>query len=327
MELILCNTNLAVTTVVCQIKLQPEKEFLILTDQTNIFLFFKTLALPNITLIHINSSFGLKDIISLIRTKLKIKKIINKFGIEGCYMYHQAFGDLYNWAIHYCHKIGLPITYFRQLSEIKHPKASFSLETIKLYFKYNVLYSCNIEVIDRGNNHLIPKLSKSFIKDNDIQEKQYQINKDVIKNIANILITKLNINISSNKVILLTGSVMATNQVTKEEYALKIKELIEHIGKDNVICKCHPRFNDETELEKMLPHIPGFIPMEFLLEYFNVFIGYNSTILIEAANNKKKAISLINYFKPTNYQRRDRWFSYFGKSKIIYPQQIKDIEL
>lgn len=323
MELILCNTNLAVPTVACQIALNPQKRFAVFTDIQNIHDFFSVIKFPNVELFYFQSNFTLYKLGKLLRTRKEVKTIIRERNIEHLYYYHQAFGGFFNWIIAYCSK-WCDITYYRLIGDLQCPRAKCSFTSIKIKWIYKIIYSTDVNVIDRGNNNLIPKLANVFYEKYRITESNYSIDNNVISALAKKLLSKLSID-TERSIILLTGSVLDTAQVDSDEYMTKTKIILDAIGRKNVLAKCHPRFNDEIEEERALPHVPSFIPMEFLIEYFDVFIGYNSTVLINASKRGKTAISLIDYFMPVSDERKQNWHSYFTGSEVMFPNNISEI--
>lgn len=324
MELLLCNTNLAVTTVVCQLVKQPDKNFMVFTDVKNIYTFLSLIAPSNMELHFIESNYGLLSLWGLLKKREEIKTLVSKKEINNVYCYHQAFGGFYNWIISYCHKRGCKITYYRLLDNLVLPQAK-GLGAFKLKMIYRLIYSTDIVVLERGNSLILPKLSTAFYQKNEINEERYLVDEEVLEKISQIVLSNLGLTINKHAILLLTGSVIDTGQVTIQEYSQKIKDLIQHVGSNHIVAKCHPRFNDETEDEKKLAHIPSYIPMEFLLGHFRVYIGYNSTILKIAADKGLTAISLVSYMVPVDEERRDNWYIYFGKSNIIYPRSVFEI--
>lgn len=325
MELLLCNTNLAVTTVVCQIAKEPSKQFIVFTDVRNIYSFLSLIDYANVKLYFIESSFSFNTIFRLFKTKRCIKKIIKEKNISKVYHYHHVFGQLYNWVISYCAQKGCKVINYKVKEATDFPLAKKNLKSIKTKILQNLLYSGNVNILDKGDKNYIPILSPTFFQKNKIQLLDYKIDDSIIKNTADVIMEKLGLKVDSKNVILLNGSVMATGQVDCKEYKEKIKLLIETIGSENMVAKCHPRFNDETEEEKRLKHIPSFIPMDFLLKYYDVIIGYNSTTLRHASALGKKAISLIEFFVPTNIERKNNWYATFADSEIYYPKSLNDL--
>lgn len=327
MELILCNTNLSVTTVVTQLFSNKTEQFIVFTDQNNIFSFLKLLQIPNVRLYYIKSSYNIRRIYNLFIAKKQIKKFFNHYSdIKKVHCYHQAFGGIFNWIITYAYQQGIIIEYNRVLSNQEYPEAKFSIKKIKIWFVYKVLFQTDVFILDRGNNTLMPKLHQLFYKRNKINECAIEVDNAIIKKVSQLVIQRLGLSLNESSIVYLSGSVIATKQVSLNEYTKKITTLIESLNKSTVICKCHPRFTDEIIEEQKLLHIPAFIPMEFLLPYFNVFIGYNSTILCKVAKSNKIAISLLDYFIPISKERRDLWYKYFGDAKVLRPKTINEIK-
>lgn len=323
MELILCNTNLCVTYVVTLVQSNRSNKYIVLTDQENILKFFNLISLQNVQLFKLSSSYSFIDYRFYI-AKRWVKNLFKKNEINKVRIYHQAFGGFYNWVVYLANRKGIEIEYNRVLVNQKYPQAKISYHVIKDKLKYLILYKTDVDILDRGNNTLMPKLSEVFYIKNNIKEVPFEVNETIIKNVTGSIIKKIGISLEANPVVLLTGSIIATKQVDQEEYKKKVKKIIEFIGENNIICKCHPRFSDETDDELKLGHIPSFIPMEFLMSYFNVFIGYNSTILTQAANAGKKAISLVDYYIPISNERRDNWHAYLS-DKVVFVKDVKEI--
>lgn len=78
MELLLCNTNLAVTTVVCQLFKQPDRRFVVFTDVKSIYTFLSLVALPNMELHFMESNYGLLSIQKMLNMRKKIKTLVEK---------------------------------------------------------------------------------------------------------------------------------------------------------------------------------------------------------------------------------------------------------
>ena len=119
-------------------------------------------------------------------------------------------------------------------------------------------------------------LSRRFFKTNKIVEEQEFINRISLDIIGEKIFGKLNLRVQHNSIVLLTGGLSDVGYVKRDVHEKKSAELIKRLGNDRIICKTHPRFDDETNAEKELPHIPSFISMELLMHFFNYFIGYSS---------------------------------------------------
>ena len=325
MELILCNNNLSVAYVVSLLYSNKNEKYILLTDQPNIEKFFLLLSVENINLQFLASSYEYWDI-RLFKAKKFVKTLFSQNDIHKVRMYHQAFGGLYNWIAYYANKKGVCVEYNRIVKDQKYPKAHFTFNVLNLKLQYLFLFNTSINVLDRGNKTFMPKLSKKFFNKNNVHEIKLEVNNDIIQSISQQIACKLGLENNSNTVVLLTGSVISTKQVDISEYVIKTESLINYIGSENIVCKCHPRFDDEIEAEKKLQHIPSYIPMEFLLPYFNIFVGYNSTVLLQAVKNGKIAISLLDYYNPISVERRNQWYSYFSDGKIVLIKKNKDLK-
>lgn len=325
MDILVCNTNLAVEYVSTMILQQPPKQFVIITDLKNVEHFFSILEIPSGGVIRFKANFSLKEIFSIKKEKEKIKKFLKEGNINKIHIFHQAFGGLFNWLCFYANKSNIPIEYHRVLDDLQCPKASFSLNFLKLKLLYLLFYKTNVNILDRGNKCLVPKLSKEFYLKNKISEIKICIDKKLTSIIGKKITEKMNFPVSKSAILILTGSILSTNQITPKEYSKKISALINKLGVNNIICKCHPRFDDEIPEERACVHIPSFIPMEFLISQYQVCIGYNSTLLKTFALENKTAISLLNYLEPISKDRKKQWFIYFNSSKIQYPSNIDEI--
>lgn len=321
MTILICNTNLAVRTVACQVMDRPEVQYIILTDLDNVVQFFSLLNFPNATITKYQSGCSLLSIYKILSIRKPLKKLIDDNSINGVYYYHQGFGGMFNWFITYAHRKNIPITYYRVLGPYSVPLAKRSLKM--LFFKYynKFVYNADVNMHDGGGGHFTPILSDYFKTSNCIEEKKYEVLSETLAKIIDKILVNLNIR-HNPKVVLLTGSVIATGQVRIEEYTAKIRLIIDSIGPENIIAKCHPRFSDEVSVEKSLPHIPSFVPMEFLLDMFPIYIGYGSTILSMACEKGKTAISCVDLMKSIDSTNPQRIHSYFANSSIIYPTDV-----
>lgn len=327
MTLLICNSNLFVPHILTKVLNEPSSEFIVLVDQECLEKLFNFLNLSNIHLIRtINPSP---------KTPLKAKRIKQKLLDDlGCYhindliFFHNEFGDITNWLIQ---KLSPRITVYHAhiYDNLPYPKASNSLNKLKLKIKYLFLYNTSMDILYNGSR-LIPSLPKSFFIKNKIQTIQYTADYNIISNFIN---NKLQIEPSNNKKnILLTGSVVATNQVNEEIYTKYIDNIINYIGTNNILSKCHPRFNDLFGEEKNLQQIPSFIPANIILNNFQCFIGFNSTLLVEAAINGKIAISLIDFIPSSNEMISKNWHIFFnnrlqGKGIIYYPKNLEELSV
>ena len=323
MKLLLFNTNIAVRSALS--KVMEGDEYVVLTDQENIFSLLQLLNYQNVILRFVRGDYSLKDLGKLKKAKDEIKQMFKEYNIEELHYYHQAFGGFYNWIIYYASKQNTAVLYQRVFKRVE-GEPSKTLKALKTKILYSFLFKADVEVIDVGGGHLSPRLTDSFKTNNGIIENLATWNVDVIKRIGNDIAEKLNLSYSSEKVLLLTGSILSTGQVQEEEYEEKMGRLIESIGPERIICKCHPRFDDEIEIEKQLQHIPSFVPMELLISMFSVVIGYGSSVLLNAADEGIVAISLIDFFSCRTKLRQTVLHNYFEGHKVSFIKNIEEID-
>lgn len=322
-ELLILSSNLAVRTVVTQVKMHPTTNYVILTDQLNIKKFLDFLDIPNSHIFLMKSSFKLQDIWGIYKQKRELKKFLD-FDFVKLHFYHQAYGDLFNWIIPYCHKKGVKIEHHRVMPAMHYPWLKMKWKDVLLTFQYRFFYKTDMKLMNEAGLHS-PYILPEFYRKNDVKEIELDIDEDVIKKCSLLIMEKLNV---SNKadVVLLTGSVLSYKRVAEEEYNDKIKQIIMAVGKDRLVAKCHPRFDDESEVERTLTHIPSFIPMGFLLDFFTYFVGYTSTVLREAYLNGKTAVSLLEYLPAMDNDYKNYWYSYFQNINMLYPQTVGEIK-
>jgi hypothetical protein len=324
MELFLCANNISVKYVLCRIKEISPQKAIVFTDQHNIYQFFDYLKIDNVKVFFIQSSVKWYDLSQLYHLKQEVRQILAKGDdLNHVHMYHQAYGGFYNWIINYCHKLHVPTTYHRTVAPLQMPLAKVSLSSIKAKLIYKLYYSASIKPLDNGRS-ITPKLSSSFFHDNNIKEAIATEDKETTLGYARQILKKTGIDINKNSLLLLTGCVVDSHLVCLEEYKEKMSLLLNKIQDTQIVCKCHPRFSDEIEDEKKLPHIPSFIPVNILLPFFSVVIGYSSFAILEAFNENVKSISLLDYFMPISTPKRDFYKDYLGNG-IIYPKNIEEV--
>lgn len=325
MTLLICNSNLFVPVVLTKVLTESTSKFLILVDQECLEELFLFLNIPNVFLIRTTNPSPKKPFKAW-KIKRKLLKDINNYQIDNLIFFHNEFGDIVNWLIQ---KLSSRIVIYHGhvYDSLPYPKAPNNLDKLKLNIKYFFLYNTPMDILYNGNR-LIPSLPKCFFIKNNIHIIQCPVNYEIISNLVS---KKLQIMPSDNKnVILLTGSVVATEQVNEHIYIRYINDIINEIGPNNILSKCHPRFNDILGNENDLQQIPSFIPANIILNNFQYFIGYNSTLLVEAAINGKIAISLIDLIPPINKKTPQYWHIFFQnrlqeKGYIYYPKNLQEL--
>ena len=168
MRLFLWNTNLATRCIVSQI-LSSDDTCIILTDQKSIKDMANLIDLPHTIVIYLESIY---NIITVFRARIFVKNLFRNNNIDHIYMYHQGYGDFYNWIIRYAHSQNIPITYKRVLSKVK-GEPCYSIRSLFLRLKFWCLYRVNYDVIKRNDSYGFQfLLSKRFFKTNKISNKK-----------------------------------------------------------------------------------------------------------------------------------------------------------
>lgn len=323
MKILLYNTNLATLSVITQ--LETKEKIVVITDQNNIVELLNLLNYDNVELLFMRSGFTFSQLPDLVVSKKKIKELFVKYTFSDLIFYHQAFGGFYNWIISYAHKKGVNISYHRVVKKVEGANA-YSIRALKCRLTYALLYQTKVKNIKNGRGDFTPKLSDHFFEINKVKEKWAECDKKCISSVGNRIMSKLNIPLCANKVLLLTGSVVSTNRVGIDNYTRKMQELICAIGPENIVCKCHPRFNDEIDLEKRLAHLPSFIPMELLEDLFSVYVGFASSVLINVAKHGKTSVSLINYFEIADKDLKASLGAYLEGSGVIFVENLLELK-
>jgi hypothetical protein len=140
-------------------------------------------------------------------------------------------------------------------------------------------------------------------------------------------------NIPRADILLLEGGVVENGMVEKQELTTKIDNLIKGIHEvapsKALAVKLHPRFSELYSRERSLPLIDSMIPANLLTTQIRCVIGYNSSLLYEAAEKGILAISLLDYFVPVSQEEKKQWKKYLGsncsKGCIYYPALLQDI--
>jgi hypothetical protein len=135
----------------------------------------------------------------------------------------------------------------------------------------------------------------------------------------------------SAKVMLLPASQVGPN-ISETEYIAKMDAVIEALdrcyGLDHIAVKAHPRFPHYRSLEAVIQKIPSYLDANLLFPFFDVYIGYASSVLFQAANAGKTAVSLLELIEPLSSDDRRSYRDYLdmrASNPIHYPVSIDDL--
>lgn len=318
---LVCNSNMFVPYVLTKILENQRTHFLVLSDTENIAKLFHQLSLPNISFY----KYEVKGHSDIIACKKRIMALFKEYEFIKLIFFHAEFGELINWFIKKASK-KTPIYYCKIFEPLPYPKARF-FKALRPKMKQYLYWGVNMDILDTGTN-LKPSLPTSFFKSINVQNINIEINHSLINKELNTFLKSLHIKANN---ILLTGTVVKCGYVNSEEYTKGIDEIIDQLGIDNIVSKCHPRFSNLYGKESQLTQMPHYLPGNLIINQFNIFIGYESTLLVEAAIAGKLVISLLYYFIPTNKSTQENWHSLLnnrlnGRGIIYYPQNIYEFK-
>lgn len=295
--------------------------YIVASDTPNINQFFELLNFDNV----VQLKYSTGKISVIYKEKKKMKSFFANYRITKVVFYHAEFGELANWLLLKFAKKGVCIEYHKVFDSIPVPKAKL-YQGLKIKLKQWFCFDYIPDVLDDGTN-LFPSLPDSFFKRIKAVRVDSVVDRSIICNTVKGLNEKLNI---KGDVLFISGSVVAENIVSKEDYEKSINAIIDFIGTDNATIKMHPRFDDMIGKEQELNELPKFIPGNVILDAFDIYIGYFSTLLVEAAQNGKKVISTLYLMKPQNEASQQRFYEYLenrlnGKGVIYFPKTIEEL--
>ena len=318
---LICNSNLFVPYVLSEVMNHRDKAFLIMSDIENMVRFFNEMSLPNMAVLRYSQSTST----TFLKIKRKLLAQTAPYDIQSICFFHAEYGGIINWFLQRKAKEGVEIFYCKVFSSMPYSRASGFL-ALRFRFLYRLLNGVDVDVLC-GVNRFIPSLPQRFFDRVGAIPYEIKIDYDAIS----LLISQCFPDVGSDaKVVLLTGSNVAMNMVEEEEYTVKTNALINAIGKDKCIAKCHPRFNDLFGEESELRAIPSYIPGNLVIGKYDVFIGNHSTLLVEAAVAGKLAISLLDYYEQKDVAQKGTVKAFFqdrlgGRGIIHYPATIEEI--
>ncbi len=320
-ELLICNSNMFVPYVMTECLKNKNKRYIVASDTPNINQFFELLNFDNV----IQLAYSTGKVSVIYKEKKKMKSFLANYSITKVIFYHAEFGELANWLLLKFAQKGVNIEYHKVFDSIPVPKAKW-YQGLKIKLKQWLCFNYFPDVLDDGTN-LFPSLPNSFFKRLKAVSIESKIDRALIYNAAKGLNDKLNI---KGNVLLVSGSVVADNLVSKEDYENIINEIIDFVGTENATIKMHPRFDDMIGKEQELNEMPKYIPGNVIIDAFDIYIGYYSTLLVEAAQNGKKVISTLYLMKPQNEASQQRFYEYLenrlnGKGIIYFPKNLREL--
>lgn len=322
--ILICNSNMFIPIVLTEILSNPQKQYIVLSDISNIKDFFSLLKLPNVIYYHYGFNPWRDGWFSFIKKKKNLYEYVVKYPINRIVFYHAEYGEMANWLLKkISHRAN--VEYCQVYDTIPAPKAQWSFKKMRIILSQYICWGQKMDILQGA--YLFPSLPASFF---------LKINVKIVKPWIDIKLVSKCIrgnflqNSNYGNIVLLTGSVGFNNIYPEKRYREFINSLILSVGKENIVSKCHPRYNNLYGLEKALIQVPSFIPGNLLLDCFNYYIGVESTLLVEAALAGKIAISIIDWLKPDENVRiiQHKFFEnrLNGQGIIYYPKSISELK-
>ncbi len=285
MILMICNSNMFVPIIMTEVLMHVKKRYIVASDNAGIIRFFTEMDIPNVVIIQYQQPARW----DIFKSRKRFVEDFFSYNIVEVYFFNITYGGIINWLI-------LKLS---RTAKVYHCKADeilyFPNAEILFDFEYRIKQWLHYRVaMDKYNpgTGKQPALPVSFYR----KVKAIFITKPINhKIIEEYIENKLNKNGLHKGYMLLTGSTVNFFPISSEDYAKDISAIIDSIGTDKLVSKLHP-MNTERDLygrEKDLKQIPDYIPGNILIDFYDVFIGYESTLLIEAAVTGKMVISLV----------------------------------
>jgi len=322
MKLVFCISNLFVPATISLINENSKSSVLLYTDQKEIYHIFKIMNFKNVQLYFNNNITLLRNPFKYFLKRRKTLKELRENNLIEIYFFHNAFGSFENYLIS---KLSLTIKVYHcpVIKSLPFEKRkslnSFVNKTIS-----KLIYNTEVTPLWTGQRYTY-KLSDSFFKKINSKKKKIIINDLFINKIVE---KHFNLNNTVN-ILFLTGAIVESDQVKKCEYESKIDNVINVIGKENIVCKQHPRYQARYSLESELDLIPAYIPANVLFSKFKIFIGYSTSVLTDSANNGLTAISLIDYLEPVSLDMKKKYKDYLINNlvsgNIHFPETLEEI--
>lgn len=321
MILLICNSNMFVPGVVTRVLKSPLNQFVIYTDMPGMEKFFRELSLPNAVVLRYPNNYTL---LSLHKVKKDMLNQLRFYNIKQIEFYHTEAGQLANWLITKYSK-RCEIFYCPPFEPMPMRKVK-GIKRWKLILLDRLLYHYEADPLWVGNV-ISTSIASSFFKENCCKRGIFDVDLGFNYRYLQSKIPELG---SDRKVILLTGSIIETGAIP-EEYDHLNRHIIEIIGENKIVTKCHPLFDDEYGVEKKLAKIPSYIPFNMIIPMFDVVISFASASLAEAAEAGKKAISTAFLLPFYNMDRRQANYEALvakntGDKKVHYPKTYEELD-
>lgn len=296
MILILCLSNLHVPISLSLINKHRNEEILLYTDQQNIYNSFKQLDIENVQIClrrDVDRTGSKFDIIKRYLTLYRKQKKSMLNDVNGCrfttaYFFHNCFGSPELWLLQ---QVKADKIYFSPTIKMKgEPCNSIKARMSTIFDK--IFWNVERDAIRYGNIRY--KVGKKFLSRNNIEIISHDIS--IPEEYTRKLVENLDI---KQKTILLIEDIFSTKNIEQGKYFETIKDVIEALGKENVILKHHPRATWKLKdyIKTEFYEMPAYIPVNIVIDKFDTVIGNYSSTIFEVIEKDKRGISLLYLFK------------------------------
>ena len=313
---------------------QTKEMVCVYSDQKTIVDLLQRFDLPNVTVFDASGFYKKSSnkiqalwmiLYTLLYRRYFVLRQLRKMQPSTVYFFHDSFGTMELWLIAKLAKVAnveyCPTLHHAKQSETQWSKRDYSVVN---WFE-KICWGIERFPIYYGDIRWF--VTDSFFEKNKILETQipFMVPQDSYQ--------KMKSSFSSNiKVLLLVENVFSNQSIEKEAYFSVIQQIIDKLGTDYIILKNHPRFPFDIHqyLQGNFAEMPSEIPVNLILQDFNVVIGNWSSVLFEAEYSSVCAISLLPIFRQ-NY-RVDLFAGHLRylqdndvNKKIVYPQTIDEL--
>lgn len=322
-SLLICNSNLFIPTVLTEVLSHPQKQYLVISDTENIHHFFAFLNIPNVIYVE----YGIKGRFDFIGERKKLNNKVNRYDIGRVVFFHAEFGEMANWLIKKLSK-NVPICYCKIYDSIPAPHSKQLWKVFKLKLRQWIYWGVDMDVLE--HTKIFPSIPKSFFRNVNATTISIPVDMELISHNVSDKLKDENLHADF---VLLTGTEVATGKCDEFTYEQLINSVIDILGIEKTISKCHPRFHNFYGKEKLLRQIPSYIPGNVLIDNYDCYIGFESTLLVEAAKAGKKSISLIELL-PLSDDAKQCYYNFFtsrlqglqGKGNIIFIKKLYELK-
>lgn len=315
MTLYICCSHLYIPTVLTLYETNG-KEACFYTDKANIVEMLKYLRKDVSVFCPQRKNRGVFSILNDIQEKKELKKWLKQKDISKVYFFHEGYCEAANWMMlqlarssnikfHY-----LPIARSYPLCEIdceKGYRATLRALFCKVVWGYKPVYP--------KQDIFCGVMPSSFYEKLGIKEEEnVEINKEIGRTI-------LPDEFDENGIVLLDNPNLTDSESERKYIDLLESALRPIMSECPIYFKNHPGKTKKIGLEKEIKEIPSFISGNLLTRRFRIFVGVNSALLCEAANDGTMAICLA-YLANLEEDVRKHIIEYHKmlSGKVLFPQ-------